>query len=128
MTGAAADIARVRLLSPARRFIVFVAAIAFVLQSYITQTHIHDGMPGLGGGVKTTAEQLSAHGKIPADHRSADCPFCQVIIHSGVFVAPVAKAIQLPLVWIETAMLAFTARADSKSATPDWQSRAPPRF
>lgn len=128
MTGAAADIARVRLLSPARRFIVFVAALAFVLQSYITQTHIHDRMPGSGDNVKTAAEQLSVHGKIPADHQSADCPFCQAVIHSGAFVTPVAKAVQLPLVWIKTVTLAFTARADSKSATPDWQSRAPPRF
>jgi len=111
-----------RRLGPARRFVVFVAALAFALQSYIAQTHIHDGVPGFAPRLAT------GQGKLPADRGQADCPLCQAVIHVGVFVAPASLVLILPFAWVKTDLLVFTARAASAAAAHDWRSRAPPRL
>ena len=127
MTAAAAQTLGIRRASPARRFVVFIAALAFALQSYITQTHIHDASQGLGGAVKIAATQSPAQGKAPLHDGRTDCPFCQAVIHAGAFVAAATPLLYLPFTLVETVALIFTARATSDAAAHDWQSRAPPR-
>jgi hypothetical protein len=127
MTAAAAESLEIRRLSPARRFVVFIAVLAFALQSYITQTHIHDEQQSFAGIVKITTSQSPAHGKTPLD-KPADCAFCQAVIHAGAFVASATPLLLLPFVWVETVALVFTARAACDAAAHDWQSRAPPRL
>ncbi len=117
-----------RHLSPARCVVVFIAAFAFAVQSYITQTHIHHGSQGFGDIAKIVTTQSPAHDKTHPDDSSADCPFCQAVLHVGVFVASAPPFLHLPFVWIGTATLAFTVRAAFGTAAHDWQSRAPPRL
>ena len=102
--------------------------LAFALQSYITQTHIHDGTFGFGGTFKIEASQSPAHGKKPLDPSSADCPLCQAIVHVGLFVNSAPPLLHLPFMWVQTVALAFTAPSALDAVAHDWRSRAPPRL
>ncbi|MGD0142326.1 MAG: hypothetical protein ABSC92_04145, partial [Rhizomicrobium sp.] len=104
----------------------FVAVLAFALQSYIAQTHIHAESQALGGMVKIAT--TSPSGKAPVDHSQADCPFCQAVVHVGAIVVSAPPLLRSPFSWVETAALAFTAATFSIEAAHDWQSRAPPRL
>jgi hypothetical protein len=125
MTAAAAESPGIRRANPARRFVVFVAILAFAFQSYITQTHIHE-LQGFSGGVSTT--HSPAPSKTPFHDSQTDCPFCQAVIHAGFFVASAAPALRLPVALVETVALVLIAPAASVAVAHDWQSRAPPRF
>ena len=116
-----------RPLSVARRFVVLAALLAFALQSYIAQTHIHDAWQPAGGIDRLAAPGSAQPGKSPLDHGRTDCPFCQAVTHLGAALASPTPALTLPFAWIETTVLIFTARADSVSAAHHWKSRAPPR-
>lgn len=125
MNGIATELSGLRRLSPARRIVMFVAVLAFALQSYIAQTHIHDAWQAAGGIVRLATQP--SPDKSPIDHNRADCPFCQAVLHVGAALASPAPLLTLPFVWVLTAPLIFTTRADSVSAAHDWKSRAPPR-
>ncbi len=110
------------------RALTWILVLAFGLQSYITQTHIHG---------TASAFDIPAAGKIlsktpapanPDDRNDAStCPLCQAIVHAGVFFAPAALAIVLPVSWIEHFVLAPTAAPSGSGIAYHWQSRAPPR-
>jgi hypothetical protein len=110
----------------ARGLVVFVAAIGLLLQSYLTQTHIHFGSYEIGGVL-----QAVAHKPVPAQgplDKAAACPFCQAIVYAGVFAAPSAPLVYLSFGWVRMARLAFAASPVSSDVAHDWRSRAPPRF
>lgn len=108
---------------------MFVAVLAFVLQSYVTQTHIHTAQPSSVGGASQThvLGQVPGQSKSPLDNSPVDCPFCQAIAFAGFFVIASPPLLHLPFAWVETDALIFTARTISRAITHDWQSRAPPR-
>jgi hypothetical protein len=109
------------------RAVMFVAALAFVLQSFVTQTHVHIGSQDAGGVVTIAdAAHVSAHGKTPHDRSPVDCPFCQAIAVAGVFVAASGPVLHMPFVWVVTQMQDFAARTISIRTVHSWQSRAPP--
>ncbi|HEY1707657.1 MAG TPA: hypothetical protein VGG10_05290 [Rhizomicrobium sp.] len=109
------------------RAIMVVAALAFILQSFVTQTHIHLGPQDLASVTKlTSTAQVSGHGKTSHDRSPVDCPFCQAIAVSGVFLAASGPALHLPFVWIITQIRDFEARTLSVRIAHNWQSRAPP--
>jgi hypothetical protein len=127
MTAAAVKSGNIRHSGSARRIVVFIAMLAFALQSFVTQTHIHGEPRGISGVFKIAAHQSPAQSKAPFDNSRADCPFCQAIIHAGAFVTPAAPLLYLPFVWIGTVALVFTAPAAFDADAHDWKSRAPPR-
>jgi hypothetical protein len=122
-----ANFSQKRPLSVARRFVVFAALLAFALQSYIAQTHIHDAWQAAGGVARLATPGSAQPGKSPLDHSRTDCPFCQAVTHLGAALASPAPLLTLPFAWIETTAIVLTARADSVSAAHHWKSRAPPR-
>lgn len=128
MTAAGAKYRGVRRIGPAHRFIVFVAALALALQSYIAQTHLHDAFRNFGGTAKIADTRSPAQNPSPFDHRSADCPLCQAVIHGGVFITPATLLLNLPFLWVELFLPAFKAPDASVASAHDWQSRAPPRL
>src|ERR1035438_4702457 len=69
MTAAAAGYSRIGRMGSASRFVVFITVLAFALQSYIAQTHIH-AAHGVAGIVATHS---LAHGKTPLDNSQLDC-------------------------------------------------------
>lgn len=110
------------------RVIVWIVLLAFTLQSFITQTHIH-GLSG-GSGSAATVKVLasgSPPGKAPKQDSPADCPFCQAITHAGAFSAPSAPSLILPVQLAEIAAPPFLIAVTGIAPSHPWQSRAPPR-
>jgi hypothetical protein len=101
--------------------------LAFTLQSFVTQVHIHGSF---GGGAAAAVEALASglsHSKSPTQNGTGDCPFCQAIAHAGAFSTPSAPALALPNRLAETAAPILLAAAISPIRPHPWQSRAPPR-
>ncbi len=103
------------------RFVACFLLIAFTLQSYITQTHIHNGTPAAISKIVT-----GSHGKAPVDDNPMDCPFCQAVAHNGPFFLPAAPLLLLSAVWTELAAPSLRMRVTADAAAHNWQSRAPP--
>ena len=107
----------------ARLMMLFVA-VAFLVQGFAIQTHIHGEPAGF-----VHAAQISApSGPAPLDpYDPANCPLCQEMLHAGIFVVPVLADF--------TVILNAVAFAPAYALLPhavfmpqhDWQSRAPPR-
>ena len=127
MTVAAAGYSGIRRTGPASRLVVFATVLAFLLQSFIAQTHVHGGFISPAGITRFAAHPPPAHGKIPSDNSAADCPFCQAVAHGGAFLASAPPLLFLP-VWIRYEAQFVTTRAIAVAATHFWQSRAPPRL
>jgi hypothetical protein len=107
------------------RAVVWILLLAFTLQSYVTQTHIH-GAHGVAG-VGVMLAKVPGHDRSPAGNDAADCPFCQAIVHAGAFFTPAALVLFLPFVWVEGVAPSVLAHAISIAAAHSWRSRAPPR-
>jgi hypothetical protein len=109
----------------ARLAITLFALLAFTLQSYVTQIHIHGASPSAIASLDTG--KLHQPGRLPAGDDQSACPICQVIAHAGQFLMPSAVAIMLP------ALAAFYVTNDTHTTTVtdsyshSWNSRAPPR-
>jgi hypothetical protein len=100
-------------------------ALAFAVQSFAVQTHIH--------GQPVTALGHITHVSVPAGPAPQDpfdpanCPLCQEMLHAGVYVVPVAADF---LVILNAVALAPEFTVLPHAATErqhSWQSRAPPR-
>jgi len=110
------------------RSIAWVLAIAFALQSYVIQTHIH----GLALSVETSVagnshSKSSGPAKTPSDDSNSSCPYCQAIIHAGLFLMPAAQALYLPSLWAVCDTQPTCSSSLAISPAHGWQSRAPPR-
>ena len=109
-----------------RRFVVCLVALAFMLQSYVTQSHLHDSSQKFGvstvleGGVKAPA-----HGKLPIDDSPLNCSICQAIAHAGAVLAPATLPL-IPTLSSELAASFAALRLTATATIHSWQSRAPP--
>ena len=103
-------------------FAVWLILAAFILQSYVVQTHIHDASPA----AVTKIFANIGHGKSPVDNGPLDCPFCQATL-SGAFTLSAAPFV----IFILTGTL-LTAPDNPATGSYDtvahiWRSRAPPQ-
>jgi hypothetical protein len=108
------------------RAIAWVVLLAFTLQSFVTQVHIHGAFGAGAAGVETPASGLS-HSKAPSQNGTSDCPFCQAITHAGAFAAPSAPGVILLVSFAEMAAPLFTAVVAAIAPPYRWHSRAPPQ-
>lgn len=120
-----------------RLVVTFVALLAFVVQSFVTQTHIHvpgesyrfaalSGLQGLAADTKLKASQQRDRHGIPPKDDSANCPLCQQINVAGAFVASPATLLHLPSeLGSAEASKQVVAVAVSRTSH-NWQGRAPP--
>lgn len=109
----------------AQRYVTLFALLAFFLQSFALQSHVHP--------LDQASSIAAAINNVPAPVKKIDpvdlgsCRLCQEIAHAGAFVAPsafVAPASQ------NTAAIVFTALpllAGLLAPAFAWQSRAPPQ-
>jgi hypothetical protein len=100
---------------------VLVALLAFALQSYVVQTHIHfQGNSDFGLAIaknvaadaKAANTELSKHNQKPAEQDPAHCPICQEFLHAGQYLAtPPVVALLLTVVVVPVAIVrdVFTA-------------------
>ena len=104
------------------RLIACLILFTFTLQSYITQTHIHD--TASAAVVKIASH---SHGKTPLDDNPVDCPFCQAVAHDGPFFLPTVPLLILSVEFVELAAPLFRVHHPAGTLAHIWQSRAPPR-
>lgn len=109
--------------SPARKWVGIFALLAFILQSLVVQTHIHQSLPS--AVVKAASQQLPAPLKTqdPIDQ----CRLCQELVHAGHFIAPSAIAALTSLSFIAAIFPSLPLLSDRAATAFSWQSRAPPR-
>jgi hypothetical protein len=121
-------------------FLLLVGA-AFLLQSYVTQTHIHPlarpltvshGLASLDPDASVKADKpdkgTPSHGRLPADDDPTKCPLCQAVAHAGNYVWPNAAVFILPQVSAAIVPIAVAILRISRPQSHDWQGRAPPRL
>jgi hypothetical protein len=110
--------------SAASRLLALVTVLAFALQSFIIQTHIHSG--SLAGPSTITTASSPSHSKDSHNKSPADCPLCQAVAHTGAFLTPAAAAMLLPSS-VQNIALYLVVRTIAVAHTHGWQSRAPPQ-
>jgi hypothetical protein len=128
MGTAAIDLSMARRADSVRRAATWLFALAFALQSFVTQIHIHHTSDGISGPAiaKVLAKAPAQHSP-PGENGTMDCPLCQAIAHAGVFFAPVTPLLPLPVAWVEFLTPAIQAKTAGDITTHDWRSRAPPQ-
>jgi hypothetical protein len=109
-----------------RLAITFLALLAFSVQSYVTQTHIH-GAPA-SSGIAKAEQPAQPHDRYPANDDPANCPICQEILHAGHYVTPAAVAVLLPSVAVSTIAIVLDVPIALRSVSHSWHGRAPPRI
>jgi hypothetical protein len=98
---------------------------AFVLQSFVIQTHIHFAPAVLA---QLTGKSDSHHDHWPANDDPANCPICQELLHSGQFVTPAAQFLLPPTLAVSTIAVVDEALPFVFAPSHNWQGRAPPRI
>jgi hypothetical protein len=125
-----------------RQLLPALMLVAFALQSYITQTHIHiagqvvtggftfadEGSNAPQGKAATVAGDRADHGKPPPSDDPANCPICQEMLSAGNYVSPGVVAIPLPTLVTFTIASVDVARPFISAVSHDWRGRAPPRI
>jgi hypothetical protein len=106
------------------RAVTLVLLLAFTLQSFVTQTHLHAISPA---GDAQVALRSPHPGNVPLDEGMATCPFCQAAIHAGAFFVPVSPVLVLPTAWFAFAAFAPLRAAFGRTLAHHWHSRAPPQ-
>jgi hypothetical protein len=137
-----AGISRFRRVSSWRQVLPMLMLVAFALQSYVTQTHIHfaghvvtggftfsgeEGSKGASGQALGAARDQDDHDKYPPGDDPANCPICQEIMYAGHYVAP--AAVHVVLISLPAATIAVVATVPYYffALSHNWQGRAPPR-
>jgi hypothetical protein len=128
MKKAAAKLAEIRRGDTGWRSVAWVLLLAFTLQSFVTQTHIHGAPQALAGATigKVLLATASPQDKSPIENDTATCPFCQAVAHAGAFFASAAPLLLLPVVSAACATPRLIATAIRLPSAHGWQSRAPP--
>jgi hypothetical protein len=118
----------------ATRLLMLVTLLAFAVQTYLTQTHIHlanEGqIPRVHGqlvlGKASIGAPLERRDRYPANEDPANCPLCQELIHAGQFVTPVASVLLLPTLPPTVIERAVQYAPLIHAITHMWRGRAPP--
>jgi hypothetical protein len=120
-----------------RQVLLFFVCLAFSLQSYTAQTHIHflpvpassfDKGAVFAGAVKPTKaqERQPLPDKFPGNDDPAKCPLCQVVAHGGQYVWPTSIILSLPDLPAAVVPVAISVLRLVERDSHNWQSRAPP--
>lgn len=104
------------------------ALLAFALQSYTTQTHIHKPvLPGWAGIAAALDLNVPVKGdKAPTKQDQQNCPLCQGVAHAGAFVSPTAAAVLAPTLSVQIIATVLGTAISFDTLSHDWQSRGPP--
>ena len=103
--------------------------LAFTLQSYITQTHVHREPGGThGAAIVRIVGQPAPHAVSPTGDATIACPICQAIVVAGAFFVPTTPILSRPATLAETAAFRpIVAGLAVTAASFSWRSRAPPQ-
>ena len=108
-----------------RRAVTLLALIAFGLQGYLVQTHIH-GLP-LSVVVANGQHSPSASSqKAPTGNSELKCPLCQDSIRAGNYLLPAAISALPPTLAVQAVLASAASLFASNAISHIWQSRGPP--
>jgi hypothetical protein len=114
----------VRKAPASQRLITLFALLAFFIQSFALQTHVHPAPPAAVAAVV-------AHTPTPAPLKNQDpvdqCRLCQELVHAGAVITPSATVVTASLNIAAAVFAATPAFAADPVRAFSWQSRAPPR-
>ena len=129
MTVAAAHFPEIGRTSVGRLVATWILLLAFALQSYVTQTHVHRALiPAASASAAQAAHRTFAQSASPVDDEAVACAFCQAIAAAGAFLSPAGVAVPSLLVQAEAAAAAPTVVGLAIApAGFSWRSRAPPQ-
>ncbi len=108
-----------------QRLITLFALLAFFIQSFALQTHIHSTLQPLAS--VTTAADTPAPSPLKNQDPVDQCRLCQELVHSGVYVSPSVVVVAASLDIVAAVFAALPAFAADPVRAFSWQSRAPPR-
>lgn len=121
-------------MSRARLLLTLAALLAFTVQNYLAQTHIHFSSAPLQAAISDVApagpslagETKHPSDQYPAKQDPANCPLCQKIAQAGHDAVP--AAVLLFLLTLATLGLCIVAERAPHFRAPShiWQGRAPP--
>jgi hypothetical protein len=100
--------------------------LAFLLQSFATQTHIHF-LPDAPAAAKIAAADTPVKKNTPNNDNPDNCPLCQ-LLYGGQYVAPTNLIFFLPMVAVSTIEIALGVTPHYDAVSHSWRGRAPPRF
>ncbi|HEY2032670.1 MAG TPA: DUF2946 family protein [Rhizomicrobium sp.] len=128
----------IALVAPPRRLLLTLfCLLAFSLQSYIAQTHIHvpgTTDPGISAPVSShtpvsaDVKKQSEHKQLPGNDDTSSCPFCQTVLHAGAFLTPSLLVLFLPDTWAIAGAALVVAPHHERAPSHAWHSRGPPRL
>ena len=121
----------------AKLALTFVALFAFLVQSFITQTHVHfsaqadapfavSDAGGTAAKSNTGDPRQRDHRGVPSKEDPAHCPFCQQIAVAGAFLSPFIATLQLPTVVGLPPQISTAVTVATQQVSHIWQGRAPP--
>lgn len=99
-----------------------VLLLAFSLQSFLVQTHLHAPQWALGFAASDSVSEPT--GKLPFD--ADTCLLCQEFTHNGHFLTPAAAAVLPPSAVVSLLPLTLAVHLTAKPASHTWHGRAPP--
>jgi hypothetical protein len=130
MRTAATQFAGIRRGNPGWRSVAgIILLLAFTLQSFVTQIHMHGTLQEIGGGgFANVIAKAPGRSNSPIENGTVDCPLCQAVAQAGAFFAPAAPLVFLPAASAECAIPFVMLGALDNAVAHYWCSRAPPRY
>jgi hypothetical protein len=106
-----------------RSLLILVVMLAFGLQSFLVQTHLHNLPQSLSAaaGISVSAP----HSKAPLD--TDKCFLCQEYLHGGAYLTPAAAAVLPPSAVVSLLPLLLPLALTERLVSHNWMGRAPPR-
>ena len=110
------------------------ALLAFALQSYTVQTHIHFSaklVASLNHAAdadqsKTPAADHNGDPAKPAKGDPANCPICQAMANAGAYITPAPAILALPSLAHFTIAIFVVRSVAIRPLSHSWYGRAPP--
>ena len=114
--------------------VVLFALLAFALQSYTVQTHIHFSaklVASLNHAAdadqsKTPAADHNGDPAKPAKGDPANCPICQAMANAGAYITPAPAILALPSLAHFTIAIFVVRSVAIRPLSHSWYGRAPP--
>ncbi len=104
--------------------------VAFSIQSYVAQTHIHGALSidrQVAAYPATSVADARHDPGLPSDD-PADCLLCQAVAHAHAFSVPILAALALPVQSVPAVAAPLVSRITVvRFIGHGWQQRAPPR-
>jgi hypothetical protein len=111
-----------------RAIVTPMVLVAFLLQIFIVQTHVHFptlAAPAIGHAVSAPSAAHHQAKKI-GDTSTGHCPWCQAVLANGNYLPPVAPPVDLPVAFRLLDPIVLNTSTVAIASSHAWQSRGPP--